>query len=790
MNKYICFHGHFYQPPREDPWLEVIEFQKDASPYHDWNDYIAYECYGPNRAARRVDGEGKILEIINNYEFINFNFGPTLLSWLKKYKIAIYQKIVEADIRSRKRFGFGNAIAQVYNHVIMPLANRRDKLTQISWGIEAFKYHFGRLPLGMWLAETAVDNETLAVLASSGIKFTILSPKQAKKVRLFDGNWQTVNEAHQMDTTHPYRCFPEPGLAIDIFFYHEEISRGIAFGNLLKKGELLAEAIESAFLPDESRQIISIAADGETYGHHHKFGEMGLAYNIDYFMHHSQIKLTNYSQILSLHQPEFEVIIKEKTAWSCNHGVGRWYRDCGCRSGIHPGWQQGWRKPLREGFELLRKEIDPPFEKSARRLLKDLYSARNDYIHILLDSGGGTKEAFLARHRKNDLSEQEKSTLFKMLEMQYYGQLIFTSCAWYFDDISGIEARQNIFYAARLIQLAKEMGMDLKEAFLQILKGAKSNLPQYGDGAKIYENLISSRLYDLKRLSAHYAFDHILNNKQLRSKPFYTALIDLDDYATHESSGFNLIFISLRATHLRSLESEQNLLSVLHLGDMDIVGGIVTNDGIKKQLLKKFNNLDFFGVKSSILALPHHYEIKDLLLDGRREVVQKLVEKKLLILKNNYLLFYEGNKGFLYNLNQLKVPISEAFLTIIKSVLQEKALGEVERLVKGEKNVWKDIKKESKRWGVDLGTEAVRGQLKEFIEKGLRSMKAKALSDSSPLRSVTRALSLYYSLFSGNDLWEVRNLTWEILSLAKEEGKKLPKGFIKLEKTLGFKVAQ
>ncbi len=784
--KYVCFHGHFYQPPREDPWLEVIPFQEDASPYHDWNERICSECYGPNWAARRVDDKGRILEIINNYEFISFNFGPTLLSWLKRHKEETYRKIIEADRKSKERFGYGNAIAQVYNHVIMPLSGRKDKLTQVFWGIEAFKYHFGRAPLGMWLAETAVDNETLAILAEQGIKFTILSPRQAERIRKFDGDWQNIDEAHPLDVSTPYRCFPRPGLSIDIFFYHEGISKGVAFGNLLERGEFLASAIESAFKPNSLPQIISIATDGETYGHHHKFGEMALAYNVYHFGHHPEIKLINYSQFLSLHKPNFEVAIKERTAWSCSHGVGRWYRDCGCNTGLHPGWHQRWRGPLREALEFLRERTDLLFERLGGQLLKDPWAARNDYIHIILEPSYEVKTEFLKRHQKRELSREERTIVFKLLEMQYHGQLMFTSCGWYFDDISGIEARQNLYYAARVIQLAKGFGIDLEEAFLKILKRAESNLAKFGDGARIYKDLILPYLYDLKRLCLHFALDHIVKGMEFRSRPFYTAFVNVDDYEPHEASGCSLTFVQLSARHIRSEESEKNLLAVLNLGSLAIEGGILPDTLLKEKLSKGFSDLAFYEIRNSLRALPYHYEIKDLFFDNRREITLKLLDEKLAILKNNYRLFYEENKELMFNLHELKIPIEETFLTIVKMVLQEKAYEEIEKAIEGKENQWEVVKGEAERWGIDLSTNAIQQRLKEFLEKGLRSLKKDL--DMSLCKPIYRALNIYYSLFPPYLLWEAQNLFWETMYLAKNRYKKLPQGLIKLGKTLGFKI--
>ncbi|HDD35339.1 MAG TPA: DUF3536 domain-containing protein, partial [Candidatus Desulfofervidus auxilii] len=376
MSRFVCIHGHFYQPLREDPWLEEVGFQETALPYHDWNERIATECYLPNAYARRLDGRGFIINIINNYEWINFNFGPTLLCWLEKHKPEILNKIIQADKKSCLRFnGHGNAIAQAYNHIIMPLADTQDKITQIKWGIETFKYFFKRPPQGMWLPETAVDNETLVLMAKEGIKFTILSPRQALKIRPISSEstiWCEVNE-HTLDITQPYRCYPNKNVAIDIFFYHGPLSHGIAFGNLLHSGEVFAKQIENAFFKDG---IIALATDGETFGHHWKFGEMALAYVIEYFIHHPEIKLTNFSYFLSKFPPKYEVVIKENTSWSCAHGIRRWKEDCGCSTGLHPGWHQRWRKPLRDAFNWLREKVYNFFRERANNFFYNPWAAR------------------------------------------------------------------------------------------------------------------------------------------------------------------------------------------------------------------------------------------------------------------------------------------------------------------------------------------------------------------------------------------------------------------------------
>jgi alpha-amylase/alpha-mannosidase (GH57 family) len=369
-NAFVTVHGHFYQPPRENPWLEVIESEESAHPFHDWNERITFECYRPNAHARIMDPQGKILQIINNYSLMSFNFGRTLLSYLEVKFPSVYQRIIEADRESLRRFGHGNAIAQVYHHIIMPLANRRDQETEVLWGIVDFERRFHRRPEAIWLPETAVNDLTLQVLVKYGIRYLILSPFQALRVRPFGrGKWTDVSSG-EIDSTQPYRCFikEESGKKlsdqfIDIFFYNGTISKEVGFGDLLKDAHTFCEQFRQAYQPLRQRpQLIHIATDGETYGHHKKFGEMTLAFALKEGFPSSELEVTNYGAFLKRFPPVYEVEIDEGpkgegTSWSCAHGVERWKEDCGCSTGGRAGWNQKWRKPLRESLDLLRDEL-------------------------------------------------------------------------------------------------------------------------------------------------------------------------------------------------------------------------------------------------------------------------------------------------------------------------------------------------------------------------------------------------------------------------------------------------
>ena len=442
MDRYICIHGHFYQPPRENAWLEAIEYQDSAYPYHDWNERINAECYATNASSRIFNDQSQIVEIVNNYNKISFNFGPTLLSWLEQHSNSEYQAILKADKDSQIRFsGHGSAIAQAYNHMIMPLAHHRDKITQIVWGIKDFERRFKRKPEGMWLPETAVDLATLDFMAEYEIKFTVLAPRQAARVKHpNDPKWHDVSGSH-IDTTVPYFINLPSGRKITLFFYNGPISRAVAFEGLLNQGEIFAERLISGFSRGRnSPQLLHVATDGESYGHHHYRGDMALAYALHYIESNNLAKITNYGEFLEKYPPELEVDIFENTSWSCYHGVERWKSNCGCKSGQHIKWHQRWREPMRNTFDWLRDTLAPVCEEKLQNMLKNLWEARNDYIDVIINRSQESLESFLRLHCVRELDETEKIAVIKLMELQRHTMLMYTSCGWFFDEISGIES--------------------------------------------------------------------------------------------------------------------------------------------------------------------------------------------------------------------------------------------------------------------------------------------------------------------------------------------------------------
>ncbi len=493
--RYVCIHGHFYQPPRENPWTGEVARQGDAAPFHDWNERITSECYRPNSAATLLDDQDRVVRTVNNYALMSFNVGPTLLGWMERHAPDVYATIRAADRESRARFsGHGTALAQAHSHMILPLANRRDKVTQIRWGIRDFTYRFGRAPEGMWLPETAVDLETLEVLAEHDIRFTILAPQQARRVRVETGaavaadGWQDVGGG-SIDPTTAYTQRLPSGRRISLFFYDEAVARAVAFEGILQSGEQFAQRLLGSFLDARPwPQLVHIATDGESYGHHHRRGEITLAYALVTFESATQPRLTTYGEFLQRHPPTHEVAVAENTAWSCAHGVERWRSDCGCNSGRHPGWNQQWRTPLREALDWLRDALAPRFEARAGDTLRDPWAARDDYIDIVLDRSASSLERFFARHAARPLSQDEQATARNLLELQYQAMLMYASDGWFFDDISGMETIQLLRHAGRAIDLAEQLGGEPVEGeFLQRLAHAESNVPAAGNGRRIYE---------------------------------------------------------------------------------------------------------------------------------------------------------------------------------------------------------------------------------------------------------------------------------------------------------------
>jgi alpha-amylase/alpha-mannosidase (GH57 family) len=484
---HVCIHGHWYQPPRENPFTGTIGVQPSAAPYRDWNERITAECYAPNARAEILGDDGAVTVRVNNYEHVSSDWGPTLLAWMEKHHPEVHQAVVDSDRVSRERHdGHGNAVAHTYNHTILPLSNRRDKRTQILWGIADFKHRFGRDPEGLWLPETAVDLETLDLAAEAGIGFTILAPRQAMAV-YEAGQWVETSDG-SIDPRMPYEVSLAGNRRIAVFFYDGAVSQEIAFNGLLEDGAVLASRlVEALGDPEPDALLAHVATDGETYGHHHRHGEMALAKAVELLEADPEIELTNYGRFLADHPPTRMARIHEDTAWSCAHGVDRWRDDCGCSTGANQGWDQQWRRPLRDALDHLRDALSPRFEELGSTVLADPWAARDSYIEVIL---GGEPGAFLDRHGSTPDDADRRRLALDLLEIQHRAMLMYTSCGWFFDDITGLESVFVLRQAGRVIELARTVhDLDLEPGFLAILEQARSNVDGQS-GRTIYEESV------------------------------------------------------------------------------------------------------------------------------------------------------------------------------------------------------------------------------------------------------------------------------------------------------------
>ncbi|MHB8482610.1 MAG: DUF3536 domain-containing protein [Nitrospiria bacterium] len=767
-NRYICIHGHFYQPPRENPWLEEVELQDSAYPYHDWNERITAECYAPNTASRILGSDGKIIDIVNNYARINFNFGPTLLSWLERHQPDVYQAILEADKVSIKRFsGHGSAMAQVYNHMIMPLAGKRDKTTQVLWGIRDFVKRFGRSPEGLWLPETAVDLETLEILADSGIRFTVLAPHQIRRVKkISGGEWQEV-EGGRIDPTMAYLCPLPSGKAIHIFVYDGPISQDIAFGGLLNNGEAFARRLLGAFHKDRDwPQVVHIATDGETYGHHHRYGDMALSYCLYSIESEKTTGLTNYGEYLEKHPPTHIIEITEKTSWSCVHGVERWRENCGCHSGTHPEWTQTWRKPLRDAMDWLRDRVSAIYEEGAEGYLRDPWLARDEYIEVISNRSRNHVEEFLRRHEAKVLTRSDMSRMLKFLEMQRHAMLMYTSCGWFFDDISGIETVQVMQYAARVIQLAEEaQGVSLESNYMKILQEAPSN--RHENGAVIYEKFVKPARVDLQRAGAHHAIMSLFDSCPDCVK-IYCYTIYNEGHKRLTAGKLKLVIGKSRVTSDITWDEEVIDFAVLHLGDHNINGGVslFQGDEIFSAMQNEIRPVFEKGDIPEVIRLlnkhfgEHNYSVSDLFKDEQRKVLNQILRFTYKEIATAFGQIQENHYTLMNFFQSLQIPIPRPLLLAtdfvtnadLQETLQQKEadLARLEKLVR-----------EAKRWSVRLDTATI-GFLASVQIEALLKRSALLPEGLALMESVNKILENLAPLHIELNLWKSQNLYFSI----------------------------
>lgn len=687
MERFICIHGHFYQPPRENPWLEAIPVQPSAAPFRDWNQRIQAECYAPNGACRvRRDFQGPVTSIVNNYERISFNFGPTLLDWMKPQDPEAYQRILDADAASQERFsGHGNALAQGYNHMILPLSNSRDLETQIFWGIRDFQTRYRRMPEGIWLPETGVDHNTLFECARQGIRYVLLAPNQAKAVRKCtteelrqppkpNRRWSDVSGG-RIDPTVPYLYRFADGSSIQLFFYDGPLSSAIAFQGLLNDGREFGRRLVGALRRHNRTQLVHVATDGESYGHHHRFGEMALAAALTEIELSGKARLTNYGEFLDLCPPQCEVQIHDPSAWSCAHGVGRWSEDCGCRMGT-PGYHQRWRRPLRRALDLLRDGLDEVFESEAPRYLRDPWGARNAYVDVLLDGSRAGRENFLGAHGRSDLTEAGAQEVWKLLEMQRHRMFMYTSCGWFFDELGGIEGVQILRYGARALELGESFGYRGRKDFLEALAEAPSNVEEDHDGARIFATRVLADRVEPDRLVARYAIHAVLDpEKSPRTFPAYS--LEVEDSIFESAGHARLLLGKVRLRLERTQEIRQLHFAVLHFGEHDFtckVAPIVSPETTRAAQQRVLDAFRTHSLKESVLALEEAYpggdhDLADLFDLERKRLVEKVLEASLEALAKGYEGIYMKNQKLMRFLAEMHLGLPEELSIAARYVL-------------------------------------------------------------------------------------------------------------------------
>ena len=768
----VCLHGHFYQPPRENPWIEEVEVQDSAAPFHDWNERIAAECYGPNGAARLKTPEGRICDIVNNYLHLSFNFGPTLLAWLERHSPQVYRRVLEADARSVRERGHGNALAQAYNHAILPLSNDRDLHTQIRWGLADFRHRFRREPEGIWLPETAADLRTLQAVRDEGLRFTVLSPYQCTRVREPEGKWRDVAGA-QFDPTRPYQVKLPSGAMFPVFFYDGPIARAVAFGEALHGGEDLIRRLEAGF--SESRahdEVLVVAVDGETFGHHRKGGDEVLASAIRRLSQRSDVRLVNLAQALEMFPPEHEAeIVAAGSSWSCAHGLERWRGDCGCSGGGQPGWRQQWRAPLRAALDQLRDRLAALFEEHAGKLLRDPWRARDEFIEVVLDPERRNAAAFVQKQAARELGAAERIEALQLLEMQRQAMLMYTSCGWFFSEVSGLETVQILKYGARAIQLAREAtGAELEAGFKDALARAQSNLPAAENGRRVYETAVQPSIASLETVAAHYAIAGLVEDFPRRARMLSHEV--QSSFRRREDAG--TAALSLARVEVRSLVTQEQIdltTCVLHFSGADFRCGVRPYDPERlartaERLFEAFNQLSLAQVVREIdREFPgRDYTLRDLFLDERREVAGRLLRETMARYESDYRQIFDANRRLIDFLREIDSPVPRPLQVAADVALTHEALEAAGRLAGGSiepgaaQAELGALAQLAARLGARIDLAAVGGPFHAAVgglfERALAGKREAALQ-AADLLELGNRLGMHL------DLWAMQNALWD-----------------------------
>jgi alpha-amylase/alpha-mannosidase (GH57 family) len=807
-DRYLCVHAHFYQPPRENPWLESIEVQDSAYPYHDWNERVTAECYAPNATSRILNGDGRIRNIVNNYSKISFNFGPTLLSWFQAKSPELYATVQETDKQTReRRSGHGSALAQAYNHVILPLANARDRKTQVLWGIHDFAHRFSRLPEGMWLPEAAVDLQSLDLMAAEGILFTILSPFSAKRSRQIGGTRWTDVSGGRIDPARAYRVSLPSGRTISVFFYDGPASRAVAFEGILSSGEAFAHRLLETY--SDARkwpQLAHIATDGETYGHHKIHGDMALAYALNYIESNGLARLTNYGEFLERFPPTHEAEIFENSSWSCAHGIERWRANCGCNSGGHPNWNQGWRAPLRQAFDWLRDQAATLYEERGKELFKNPWGARDDYIRAILDRSRPNVCDFLHRNMTVDPSPEQRIVALRLLEMQRHLMLMYTSCGWFFDEVSGIETVQVIQYAGRSVQLADEVdrSKNFESQFLEKLASVKSNLPEHGDAKQIYGKFVKPAVLDLKRVGAHYAVSSLFEEFGPETR-IYCYDVCRKDSRPLLSGRTKLAAGRVKIRSEITTASADLSFSVVHLEDHNMAGGVrdFAGQAEYEQTLKEITDGFASGDFTELVRVVDRVyggggnPLRLLFRDEQRKIVAQILESALREADSAYRQLYEDRAPLMHFLAAMNFPPVRAFQVAAEFTLNadfRRALEEDGIKVERAQAALEEIK----RIGVALDSMTAEFALRRKLEAIAEEFRNDPLN-LELLRRLDAAVALARSVPFQVQFWKVQNKYFAVLHdvypevrdsrrLERPEAEQWIRSFKKLGDALSFDI--
>jgi alpha-amylase/alpha-mannosidase (GH57 family) len=788
VRRYVCIHGHFYQPPRENAWTEIVERQPSARPYHDWNQRITAECYGPNARAR-VLGEGdRIVQIVNNYARTSFNVGPTLLSWLEEASPRTYSAILEADVESQKRFsGHGSAIAQAYSHMILPLASARDRETQVKWGVADFEKRFRRKPEGMWLAETAVDTASLEALAAEGIRYTILCPRQAKSVRKLGATSPTPVDESTLDTRRAYRVDLPSGKHIAVFFYDGGRSQAVAFERLLSDGSGFARRLLSGFDASSGPQLVHIATDGETYGHHHRFGEMALAWATTAIEREPDVRLTNYGEFLARHPPEHVAEIVERSSWSCFHGVGRWSTDCGCRTRADSN--QAWRGPLRDALDRLRERVDALFESEGARLFRDPWEARNAYVDVVLDRSDTTQRAFFDRVRSRALDADDEVRALMLLEMQRHAMLMYTSCGWFFDDVFGIETTQILQYAVRALEIAERLGGEkLLDGFLSDLEPARSIVVGTLGAREVVEQRVLPHRVDLTRVGMHHAVFAALQIPRRFETRAHTVEPLAERFEWSGTPGSPTLALGrMRVRHRFTADETTHAFAVAHLGEQRVRGALShwedghSFDTLAVEIVERFRAGDAEGAVEMArgrLALPID-SLDVLLVDDHRRIFEALIAESVSRVEGQFRRIHEDCSPLLRYIASTPVDPPRIIRTATRLVIGVDLARELSRDAPSFERL-EALVAEARSLDVRLDEEELGVFATRLVERLCARVESHP-ADHAALGELSRAVDICREVTHGPDFTRAQDLVWALTRKPEGGGAPPPPGSVLAE---------